>query len=369
MTEPASNHKTAVPAEGREPRVDAFANVDAADVAVSADGVAAAAALPATRGPAADDLACARRAKPLLTVEQQIAHMKSKGITFELCSEEEAAEHLCAKCQFFRVYSYRKLFEKRVGGPRDGQYVNLDFGHLKALSSLDRMLRDVLLPMTLDIEHFAKVRLLAAAEDRGEDGYTVMGEYFASLPESRRDFIEREAGQRRRDPYAGAVVLKYEGDWPLWAFCEVVSFGTFLGVLKFCADRWEDAELLDTHYQYKNSKQVRNAGAHGACILNDIASQDIPARPPAALVNAMTTWGISKRLRVKWLWGRRMIQICSVVYLYATTVLEGSVRSARSRALSELFERVDRSGLPDENPGVAALRFLRCLTDCAGLLD
>lgn len=32
------------------------------------------------------------------------------------------------------------------------------------------MLRDALLPMTLDIEHFTKVRLLAAAEDAGEDG-------------------------------------------------------------------------------------------------------------------------------------------------------------------------------------------------------
>lgn len=32
--------------------------------------------------------------KPLLTVEQQIEHLKSKGVTFELCSEEDAAEYL-----------------------------------------------------------------------------------------------------------------------------------------------------------------------------------------------------------------------------------------------------------------------------------
>ncbi len=30
----------------------------------------------------------------MLTVEQQIAHMKSKGIAFKLVSEEEAAAHL-----------------------------------------------------------------------------------------------------------------------------------------------------------------------------------------------------------------------------------------------------------------------------------
>ena len=36
--------------------------------------------------------------------------------------------------------------------------------------NLGRMLRDALLPMTLDIEHFTKVRLFSAAEDVGEDG-------------------------------------------------------------------------------------------------------------------------------------------------------------------------------------------------------
>lgn len=37
--------------------------------------------------------------KPMLTVEQQIAHMKAKGITFSLVTEEEAAAHLREKCQ------------------------------------------------------------------------------------------------------------------------------------------------------------------------------------------------------------------------------------------------------------------------------
>ena len=36
--------------------------------------------------------------------------------------------------------------------------------------NLGWMLRDALLPMTLDIEHFTKIRLIAAAESAGEDG-------------------------------------------------------------------------------------------------------------------------------------------------------------------------------------------------------
>ena len=47
---------------------------------------------------------------PLFTVEQQIDHMKAKGIAFDLCTETDAAEHLRTKCQFFRAYAYRKAF-------------------------------------------------------------------------------------------------------------------------------------------------------------------------------------------------------------------------------------------------------------------
>lgn len=56
-----------------------------------------------------------KRAKPPLTVEQQLVHLKAKGVTFDLCNEEEAATYLSDKCQFFRVIAYRKLFDKHVG--------------------------------------------------------------------------------------------------------------------------------------------------------------------------------------------------------------------------------------------------------------
>ena len=98
--------------------------------------------------------------KPILTIEQQIEHLKQKGVAFELCSEEEAADYLRDKCNFFKLASYRKLFSKYEGGPRDGRYVDLDFGQLRLLAALDQELRHALLGMTLDIEHFQKATLL-----------------------------------------------------------------------------------------------------------------------------------------------------------------------------------------------------------------
>lgn len=106
-----------------------------------------------------------------LQIEQQIEHLKSKGVTFKLCSEKDAAQYLSERTYFFKIAAYRTLFEKRVGGPRDGQYFNLDFGHLKALASLDRDLRYTLLPLTLDIENAARTKLVRVTTKHGdEDG-------------------------------------------------------------------------------------------------------------------------------------------------------------------------------------------------------
>ena len=310
--------------------------------------------------------------KPMLAVEQQIAHMKAKGITFDLVSEGEAAAHLREKCQFFRVYAYRKLFEKRAGGERDGQYVGLDFGHLRVLSNLDRKLRDALLPMALDLEHFAKVRLLAAAEDAGEDGYAVMRDYMASVTDRQRSYLEGELDRREDDPYAGDVVRKYRHDMPLWAFCEVVSFGAFLGVLRFCAERWGDRGLSDLHYHLKWVKSIRNASAHGSCVVNDISERPSRRwRAPDAVTRALASCGVPKRLRAKRLGSPRMAQMCTLLYLYALTVPEGTVSEDRERALADLFGylRGEGSSLPQENPAVASLAFAERLTRGLGLID
>ena len=71
-------------------------------------------------------------------------HLKQRGVSFELCAEAEAAHILAGRDHYFRLAAYRVLFPKRVGGPRDGQYAGLDFGHLVDLAAIDRELRGFL---------------------------------------------------------------------------------------------------------------------------------------------------------------------------------------------------------------------------------
>lgn len=83
-------------------------------------------------------------------------------------------------------------------------------------------------------------------------------------------------------------------------------------------------------------------------------------------MNELTSAGIPKRLRSKWLRGERMVNACSTLYLYHKVVPEGTARSEREAALKSLFDAVEGCGIPQENAAVAALLFMKRLTVAVG---
>ena len=142
--------------------------------------------------------------KPKLTPEEQIAFLRSRGVSFERMGEDEAQRYLSTESFLFSTYAYRLLFPKRVGGQHDGEYANLDFADLVDLERLDRQLCEALLPLTLDVEHLAKARMLAEVAARPEeDGYAIVREYMASLAPAERARREAEISRLRHDEYSG----------------------------------------------------------------------------------------------------------------------------------------------------------------------
>lgn len=216
----------------------------------------------------------AARDKKILNVDAQIEHLKSKGVKFETCTEKEAADYLSRKCNFFKVASYRKLFAKYRGGKNDGKYIDLDFAQLKTISQLDQLLREALLAMTLELEHFQKVSLLHKLEgNEAEDGYTVVSDFMDSLDEEGRKYKMKELKRSGYSPYSQELYTKYKDDMPAWAFLELTSFGTLLDFMLYCSTRWKDRELKGTHYDFKRVKSIRNSCAHGSCLINSFASK------------------------------------------------------------------------------------------------
>ena len=115
--------------------------------------------------------------KPLLTIGEQIAHMKKQGIRFDICSVDEAKDYLTNHNNYFRTRSFRTGFLRYEDGINSGKFINLDFAALKDLASIDESLRYTLLLMALDIEHQVKMLILKAVHESGEDGYSIVQDY------------------------------------------------------------------------------------------------------------------------------------------------------------------------------------------------
>lgn len=105
--------------------------------------------------------------KPWLTASEQIDHLKSRGVHFSLMSEDDATSYLEKNSNYFRLRAHRLGFPKVEEGARKGEYANLDFKMLVNLSIVDMLLRYEMLPLTLDVEHFAKVKPLKRIETGG----------------------------------------------------------------------------------------------------------------------------------------------------------------------------------------------------------
>ena len=116
----------------------------------------------------------ASRIRPKLTATELVEHLKGKGVTFKLCSEDEAADYLENVSPYTHSACYRKLYPVKAQGPRAGDYIGLDFGALVTLSTADRVLRSSLREVCADVEHFARQELQRRIDRHDEDGYQIV---------------------------------------------------------------------------------------------------------------------------------------------------------------------------------------------------
>ena len=119
--------------------------------------------------------------KPILNCAKQISHLQSKGVKFEIISTADAEKYLNENNNYFKLRAYRKNFPKHPDGADKDKYINLDFAMLKDLAIIDMHLRYKLMHLVLDIEHFAKVKLLRTIGDSRNDGYEIVESYFCKL--------------------------------------------------------------------------------------------------------------------------------------------------------------------------------------------
>jgi abortive infection bacteriophage resistance protein len=281
--------------------------------------------------------------KPKLTIYEQIAHMEARGIQFDICSKEDAAAYLQKKENYFRVAAYRKLFAVKVGGQHDGQYADLDFAYLIDLSHIDRQLSRTVLPMTLDIESSAKMKLIKLiSEDPGEDGYTIVSDFRDQMSETAQKGFTGVLRSRQHDEYSGALIRKYQSDMPVWVLLEIGSFGTLVDFYRFCAKRWDDKDMMHEHFRLKQVKVIRNSTAHSSCVINGFGSRtSTPVKLNHEVESALAESCIGKKARKTRLRNPRVQQIVTLLYAYREFVDDEATLLRTRENIAALFNQID----------------------------
>lgn len=131
--------------------------------------------------------------RPLIDAAQQVRHLKGRGVRFELTDERDAERFLRESNFFFKVKAFAKCFSRYTNpdSERFGSYINLDFAYLAELTRLDHHLRETVLSLTLDIEHYMKVDLNRMVMDAGDDPYELMASFFESEYERKIKVLEK----------------------------------------------------------------------------------------------------------------------------------------------------------------------------------
>lgn len=304
-------------------------------------------------------------------INLQIDKLKDAGVKFEKCTEAEARKYLTDKCSAYKTTAYARLFDIHDKGEHKGKYIDLDFSQLIYIGDIDQRLREILLAMTLDIEHFCKTKLVTECAVTEEEGFTIIASYMQCQDEKQRKYIEHELARHKNDPYTGEIIKKYGERLPLWAFVEVMPFGTIVGLIRYCGERAEDGRMIADYFVLRSIKTLRNACAHNSCILLDLQSQSGSERiAPHEVTRALTVLGVSKRSRQRWLQTIPTAQIASLLYLYSEMVPAGGTRARRIASLKQYLDDVENSSmLLADNPAKAALTFIKSLTRTLNLID
>ena len=197
---------------------------------------------------------------PKLTVDEIIEYCKNDlGISFNLRSEDFVRNFLQKNNYFFRLKQYAETWTERT---KSGKYIGLDFGHLIELSTIDMFFRKLMFKMTIDLEHFLKVKIVNDCQNNEkDDGYEVVQAFFEANP-----FIQRYVEDSRKlSEYTGSDFSRYAYNPAVWNLVEILKFNDFITFYSFYYEYFN--KKCEFTAQFESIRRLRNGAAHNVCML------------------------------------------------------------------------------------------------------
>lgn len=275
---------------------------------------------------------------PKLSIDEQTDHLIiAHGITFNIKGIDAAKKFLSENNYYHKLKAYASNYSKYNDNknPLYGKYCDLDFEYLVELSVLDMYLRRYIIEMSLNIEHFLKVRLINdITNNEAEDAYNIVNKYLAEISEQKRKEIDAKINNYYCNRY-NSHGLK---DLPAWELVEVLSFGDFIQFYELYYSYYPSKDNMKNNL--KPVQWLRNAAAHNNCIINDLS---VPKKSFFAINKKVNTFvsgidGISENSRTKKLRNKSMHDFVVMLYVFNKVVTS---EKQREYFMTELKEFVD----------------------------
>lgn len=277
--------------------------------------------------------------KVLLDSTQLISHMLEKGITFRELDEESAKNFLERNNYYLKLASYRFNYQKGTGTENQGKYINLDFAYLKELSTIDMHLRYLVLEMSLDIEHFLKVRLLNEIENNeAEDGYQIIQKFISEneFPEKGKvpRYILKNIAKHKSSDYCKGLIEKYFPYFPAWVFVELISFGDLAYLCEFYRKTY--GVVIGDRILLNSVRDIRNASAHSNCLINNLHPGNNTYHN-SVMMRVKEIENIGHDARKKKLSNKCIYDFVCLLYAYDSIITSEQTKNKRYEELNNFF--------------------------------
>lgn len=272
--------------------------------------------------------------KKKLTIDEQIADLKKKGVIFNIMDEDEAKKFLRYNNYYFKLKSYASNYPIN---PKNNKYVNLEFAYLVELSKVDMYFRKIILGMCLDLEHVLKTRMLYDITcNVKEDGYTIVKKYFFAYPSTKIEITQKANSYN----FTSNLAEKHIDDeeYSVWNLVELLSFGKFVELYTLYYQEYKTPNYSD---YLQSIKFLRNAAAHSNCLLSSIMKPKGAKkfRKTNQLTNALAKAQkeISEHARTKYMSYPAFHDFVALLFVYNDILKEEANRNMRDRTMDELF--------------------------------
>ncbi|MCV3457096.1 Abi family protein [Campylobacter sp. CNRCH_2016_0050h] len=206
--------------------------------------------------------------KGKLNIDEQIEHMKNKGIVFNIIDETLAKKILSHKTYYFKLKSYAKIYPKT----QSDKYDKLEFSYIYEISKIDMAFRNFLLKITLDTEHLVKTLFLYKISQAENDGYELVDSFLKSEEGLNTKILLKKYKEKITQGKSGGLydILKhYSDEIPIWVFVEILTFNDFIKFYTFCIKSNESFSIYKTfsNWTFESIRWLRNLSAHNNSIL------------------------------------------------------------------------------------------------------